>query len=105
MDFYQAILAETGYKPKTTFWMDFSIADKFGRKAIEDTYKRAFNEWKTNTEYITELAMVLNWKSWSYAETNPAIGVVYQDLWEELDSWCFANLKDDALQYYIKTTD
>lgn len=33
------------YEPKTTFWMDFSIADKFELYAIKDTYKQAFNEW------------------------------------------------------------
>lgn len=30
----------TGYKPMTTFYMDFSIADTFGKKAIENTYAR-----------------------------------------------------------------
>ena len=38
----------TDYQPKTTFWMDFSIADKFGIAAIKDTYNRAFKGWKTN---------------------------------------------------------
>ncbi len=33
-----------GYEQKTTFWMDFSIADKFGIAAIKDTYKRAFRD-------------------------------------------------------------
>ena len=49
-----------GYEQKTTFWMDFSIADKFGIAAIKDTYKRAFNAWKDNHVYLTELVMVLN---------------------------------------------
>lgn len=44
-----------GYEQKTTFWMDFSIADKFGIAAIKDTYKRAFNAWKGNHVYLTEL--------------------------------------------------
>lgn len=29
----------TGYKPKTTFWEDFSIADAFGGAAVADTFK------------------------------------------------------------------
>ena len=29
-----------GYEPKTTFWMDFSIADKFGIEAIVDTFNQ-----------------------------------------------------------------
>lgn len=44
--------------------MDFTIADMCGRRAIHDTFKRAFEEWKDNYEYLTELVMVLNWKVW-----------------------------------------
>ena len=36
----------TGYVPITTFYTDFSIADKFGIGAIEDTYKRSFASWQ-----------------------------------------------------------
>ena len=64
------IESETGYKPRTTFWQDFSIADAFGGDAVTDTFHRAFNEWKDNCVYITELVMVLNhkiaqWFHWS----------------------------------------
>ena len=52
----------TGYKPKTTFYEDFSIADRFGIPAVKDTFKRAFEGWKDNHIYLTELVMVLNWK-------------------------------------------
>lgn len=60
----------TGYKPKTTFYTDFSIADAFGADAITDAYKRAFEQWHNDTEYITELTMVLNWKIWEHYEKN-----------------------------------
>ena len=50
----------TGYKPKTTFWEDFAIAEKFGEKEVRDLYKRAMKNWSWNVEYITELVMVLN---------------------------------------------
>lgn len=58
-----------GYKPITTFWDDFSIADNFGIDAVCDTYNRAFQEWKTDYKYLTELVMVLNWKIWSTTNT------------------------------------
>ena len=32
----------TGYKPITTLYTDFIIADKFGQRAIVDTYQIAF---------------------------------------------------------------
>ena len=38
----------TGYKPRTTFYEDFSIADQFRVMAIRDTYCRAFNAWQNN---------------------------------------------------------
>jgi len=105
MDFYQQILADTGYKPKTTFWQDFSIAEWFGEKAIRDTYKRAFNEWKSNIEYLTELVLILNWKIWQLAEVNEPIARVYDELWKEADQYCMDNLKGDELQYFLRTTD
>ncbi len=97
--------AQFGYDVKTTFWEDFSIAEKYGVDEIKDTYNRAFNEWKTNTEYITELAMILNHKGWQWYEKDDDIAKVYFDLWEKCDGWCMDNLKDDALDYYISTTD
>ena len=94
-----------GYELKTTFWEDFTIADAFGVDAIKDTFKRAFNEWKTNIEYVTELAMVMSWKSCSYYEKNDEYMVLYSNLYHEVDSWCMDNLKDDDLVYYLQTTD
>jgi hypothetical protein len=43
---FKSQMAELGYNVFTTFWDDFSIADRFGVKGIKDTYKRAFEEWK-----------------------------------------------------------
>ena len=64
------IEAITGYKPITTFYTDFSIADNFGANAILDTFKRAFRSWKDNYKYLTELVMVLNWKIHEHYEKN-----------------------------------
>lgn len=43
---FKEFMKEVGYDLMTTFWEDFSIADKYGVPGIKDTYKRAFNEWK-----------------------------------------------------------
>lgn len=95
----------TGYTPKTTFYTDFSIADKFGVDAIKDTYNRAFNEWKTNTEYLTELVMVLNWKIWRWHQHNDEYAELYDQLWRKSDQYCMKHLKGSDLTYYIQTTD
>lgn len=95
-----------GYTQQTTFWQDFSIADAFGADAIRDTYNRAFEEWKDNTVYITELVMVLNWKCWQwYEEHNNTYSELYSDLFYTAQNWCFDNLKGDDLDYFIRTTD
>lgn len=93
------------YDFKTTFWSDFSIAEKFGESAIRDTYKRAFKEWKNNAEYVTELVLVLNWKIWALYKTNEPIARVYNELWAKTNDWCLDNLKGEDLDYFISTTD
>lgn len=106
----------TGYEPKTTFWMDFSIADKFGLDAIKDTYNRAFNEWKTDVVYLTELAMVVNHKCWEhyhrsqkqlpqFATNHSEIGRWYSNKYYELLDWADKHLKKKDLLYFYKTLD
>lgn len=94
------------YDFKTTFWQDFTIADKFGIEAIKDTYKRAFNEWKDNYIYLTELVLVLNWKSWQHSEKgNQPYTDLYIDLYYKTDDYALDNLKGEQLSYYYNTTD
>lgn len=100
------IEAETGYKPKTTFYMDFSIADAFGVDAILDTYKRSFECWKSDVVYLTELVMVLNWKSWEHHYKGNDVYVrTYVDLYEECRNYALDHLKDEGLKYFLDTTD
>lgn len=94
------------YEFKTTFWNDFSIADRFGTNAIKDTYNRAFEEWKTNYIYLTELVLVLNWKLFAHYENgNIEVAKVYDELWRQADEYAVENLKDDELKYYLQETD
>ena len=95
----------TGYKPITTFWMDFSIADHFGLSAIADTYRRAFAEWKDNYKYLTELVMVLNHKIWQWYETDEEKARLYNDLWMKTQNYGYDNLKDDELTYFYRILD
>ena len=67
---FREFMRENGYELQTTFWEDFSIADRFGLSAIKDTFKRAFEGWKDNYKYLTELILVLNHKIWQYMKRN-----------------------------------
>lgn len=98
-------ILENGYEIKTTFWSDFSIADAFGIDAIKDTFNRAFNEWKNNTEYVTELACVMSWKSCAWYKKNNEYSMLYADYYHKVDEWCMNNLKGKDLNYYLKCTD
>lgn len=105
MTWSEYMLETCGYVTKTTFYDDFTIADRFGVKAIKDTYNRAFNEWKDNVEYITEFVMVLNHKMWHHYQSNQEIAKVYYELYEKANDWCMDNLKGEDLDYFYKTTD
>lgn len=94
------------YKPQTTFYSDFSIADAFGVNAVKDTFKRAFEEWKSNTVYLTELVMVLNHKCWEhYDKGNDTLSKLYSDLYYKANDYAWENLKGDDLTYFFNCTD
>ena len=99
----------TGYEPQTTFWDDFMIAEKFGIGAVRDTYNRAMKAWKNNYIYLTELVMVLNWNIWYWdgagTKKSEELTLVYNELWEKADSYALDNLKDEELQYFLRTVD
>lgn len=93
-----------GYKQITTFFADFGIAEHFGRSAIKDTFNLAFAEWRSDYRYLTELVMVLNWKSWEHAD-NPSLSQLYADLFYKAREWALDNLEGEELRYFIRTTD
>ena len=96
----------TGYEPVTTFWNDFSIADSFGADAVRDTYRRAFDEWKDDCAYLTELVMVLNHKCWLHHDCGDEdMSMLYESLYVETARYAEDNLKGDDLSYYLQTTD
>ncbi len=108
------IEAMTGYKPQTTYWQDFSIADYFvlnGTEpgAIEDTHDRSWPHLKDGSigiKYLTEYIMVLNWKLQDhYSSGHKEIAAIYDKLWRECDQWACENLNGDDADYYYRITD
>ena len=93
------------YETKTTFWEDFTIADHFGLAAIRDTFNRAFDEWKSNYIYLTELVMVLNHKIWQHYQTNEKVAKLYDTLWRKADAYACEHLTGAELDYFYETTD
>jgi len=95
----------TGYHPLTTFYMDFSIADGFGKDAVVDTFNNVFDSWNGDYKFMTELTMVMNWKIWEHYETNPELAKLYSNYWDKMCQWCELNLTGDELAYYYQVTD
>lgn len=102
------IQEETGYQPLTTFYTDFSIAELYGTRSIAASYEEVFAEWKTSKsayKYLTELAMVLNWKCWRWWKERREWGELYKELWQKLDAYLQETLKGEELEYYYSVTD
>lgn len=96
-----------GGKEETTFWQDFSIADRWGKNAIKDTFDRAFKEWKHDIRYLTELSMALNHKIWAWYEKDEEIARVYNDMWEKVNDYVYESGKvsQKDIDYYFSVTD
>lgn len=100
------IEAETGYKPMTTFYTDFSIAEKFGINAVKST----FDDIMKNADclpykYLTEFVMALNWKCWRWYQHNDALSKLYADCFYKAQEFAYKHLKGEKLEYFISTTD
>lgn len=89
----------------TTFWMDFSIADAFGKDAIQDTFNRAFAAWKSDYKYLTELAMTLNHKCCDWYGKNNSYSELYSDLYYQVRDYAYDNLTGEELEFYYRVTD
>ena len=102
---FREFMAENNYELLTTFWDDFSIADRFGVSAVRDTFNRAFAEWKEDYQYLTELILVLNHKIWQHYEKRPELVALYQSFLEQADRYAVEHLQGDELSYYYRVTD
>ena len=87
------------------FMQDFQIADRFGKKAIEDTYNRAFAEWKDNVEYFASFVMTLNHQIWNWYQKNEEYGRLYDSLWRKADAYGSEHFKGKDAEYYFSFLD
>jgi len=106
-----AIELVCGYKPITTFWEDFSIAERVSVKSVLETYREARKSCDSlGYKYLTELVMALNWKMWEYGDAESPdfdmlLGQTYTKLWREADAYACSTLKGEEAQYFYQTTD
>ena len=100
-----AMKNETGYQTITTFWADMTLAEGYGLDAVRETYQRICKEWRSNYKYFTEFVLVLNHKIWHYHQKNEALAELYNELWQDADTWANDNFTGEAAEYYFNVTD
>lgn len=93
-------------RPDSTFYADFSVADYYGEKAIQDTFNRAFNGWKSNCKMFTELTAMLNHKIWFWHEYGiNEYGELYDKLWRQADAYGCNHFKGEEACYFFSVLD
>ncbi|MCQ2189285.1 MAG: hypothetical protein MJZ00_05180 [Paludibacteraceae bacterium] len=98
-------------REETTFWEDFSVADAFGVDAIKETFDSAFEGWKHDYKYLTELSIVLNHKIWQWYgmrgkhKNADPLSRLYDTLWKEVHSFALNTLQNEELSFYCEVTD
>lgn len=106
MNYLNYMCNMTGYQPSTTTYEDFTISEEFGVAAIETLYMQLFEKYKTDYKKLTELVMMLNWKSWEHnSQGNYEISELYADLFYKARDYGYDHLKDDELSYFWRTLD
>jgi len=93
-------------RPDSTFYADFSVADYYGEKAIQDTFNRAFNGWKSNCKMFTELVAMLNHKLWFWYECGiTEYSELYDKLYKQADAYGSDNFKGEELKHFYYVLD
>lgn len=93
-------------RPDSTFFADFCVACVYGEKAIQDTYNRAFNGWKSNVKMFTELAGALNHQLWFWYEHEIEEYVtLFDKLWEEANTYGCDHFKAEDLKHFTMVLD
>lgn len=114
----------TDWRPKYTFYSDFSIAEfcevyKADHGAVKDTYERVIESWGSSYEALTEIVMVLNHKWWSFhdgvdssylgcsEENRQTLADLYGRLYAMAEGEFMTRFEsnEDAMSYYYQVTD
>lgn len=94
------------YKFKTTFWQDFTRAEKKSIDEVKKKHKELFKgEYKYNYIFLTELALVLSLKHKEHLTSNVRLSKLYNKLFEQTNEYAVQNLKFGELDYYFDNVD
>ena len=92
-------------RTRSAFASDFGIADPFGRPAVKDTFKRAFDEWKNSPEMMAEMCVTLNLAVNRYYGLDDEWYEMYLSLFEKAYNWCLDHYKGDDFDKWFEIVD
>lgn len=112
------------YEPQFTFYSDFGIAEwcqiyTNDKNAILETFNNVIKQWSFDYMALTEIVLVLNHKSWSFAQNIDArlllidkqtaedLVKLYIELYYKADEIFMEKYGKNKkiMQYYYKVTD
>lgn len=113
-----------GFKPNYTFYGDFSIAEfcevyMRDKNAVKKTFNNVIKSWGSSYKALTEIILVLNHKSWSFAQNVDSHYLKCSEQWKNYYTKLYTELyekadkkfhelysgNEDANDYYFSVTD
>lgn len=106
-DFRSFAQSELGYTCLTSYWSEFSAAERSGGVvAVKSLFNRLFDKSKDDYKLLTELVLVLNHKIWKcHSCGHMELAKLYNLLWEQADTYGITHLEGEELCYFYQTLD
>lgn len=99
-----------GYKFQFGIWESF--CEYSDPELISGLFEKVFELNKTNIQFVTELACVVNLKCWEYYESgNSKLSRIYSDLYYRVREYVLetayenGTFTDEDIRYYFEVTD
>ncbi len=84
----------------------FEVADQSGVKVVRETFKRLFEECKSNYKDLAELVLVVHhFNGLHYQMKHKTLGDLYAVFYYQAYYWGVNYIKGDDLKPYLNTTD
>ena len=96
------------YVPFTTYASDFILAEIEGSAGVIKTAKNAWENWKTDYKWATEIIMALNFLAWyHYDEGDISLSQLYSELYYKYMDLYYEQFEgnSEATDYFFNMTD
>lgn len=99
----------SSYVPFTTYASDFILAEIEGSAGVIKTAKDAWNNWKTDYKWATEIIMAINFLAWYHydVDVNLPLSELYSELYYKYMDLYYEQFErnSEATEYFFEMTD